>query len=57
MLYRLNNSIGSDLASIENIEEDQSEIETEILLFCTKHLDKVKNQLNKALQEDREKVV
>ena len=57
MLYRLNNSIGSDLASIENIEEDQSEIETEILLFCTKNLDKVKNQLNKALQEDREKVV
>ena len=57
MLYRLNNSIGSDLASIENIEEDQSEIETEILMFCTKHLDKVKNQLNKALQEDREKVV
>ena len=57
MLLKLNNSIGSDLASIENIEEDQSEIETEILLFCTKHVEKVRNQLNKTLQEDKDKVI
>ena len=39
---KLNNSMGSDLASIENTDDEYSEIEYEILQFCFKHVEKVR---------------
>ena len=51
---KLNNSLGSDLASIENTDEEHNCIEAEILNFCTKQVEKVRAQLNRAYLEDKE---
>ena len=51
---KLNNSLGSDLASIENTDEEHNGIEAEILNFCTKQVEKVRAQLNRAYTEDKE---
>ena len=57
ILYKLNNSIGSDLASVQYIDEDYIELEQEILSFCTKNAEKVILQLNKTLQEDKDRML
>ena len=50
----MNNSLGSDLASVENTDEEHKGIEAEILDFCTRQAEKVKAQLNRVYQEDKE---
>ena len=51
---KLNNSLGSDLASIENADEEHNGMEAEILNFCTKQVEKVRAQLNRTHLEDKE---
>ena len=50
----MNNSLGSDLASIDNADEEHNSIEAEILNFCTKQVEKVRAQLNRTYLEDKE---
>lgn len=54
LLLKLNNSLGSDLASIDNADEEHNSIEAEILNFCTKQVEKVRAQLNRTYLEDKE---